>query len=499
MWMFLLGWIGLVAVTVLEDRYKIAGGYPMVFYFCGISLGTFLTFLECLALPRKSEYAKNRVRHRDDIARQESEPSSTLIAPSAEEQTAIENPSGYGEEEEPTEATPLFRDDRRTTFAHYARPGEDPDSAAGVHSATPPEKANGQEQQWAGALNHWTWLLQMLLLGPINVILLGQVGLLLTSAISQTGADGNSSLFIYVAIAFLVILILLPLSPFLHRFTYHIPTALLVVFVGTLTYNLVAFPFSANNRYKVYFMQEVDLETGINSVSLSGINPFVQQIISNVPSAAGQHVKCSNDTRGKAGLTKCVWKGLPPKVVPNMPAGTPPELGYLDWLHYNVSRDDDGTGTNQSAVFHLYGRNTRACKLVFNKPISDFSVEGAARDGRFRALPEEVGSKEIRLWRREWERPWDVHVKWSSSLSDGDNGDDDAGKSNRSMAEKVDEGSNGEEKQTGMDGKVVCLWSDANETGVIPALDELRRYLPDWVAITKLTDGLVEGYKRFMI
>lgn len=49
-----------------------------------------------------------------------------------------------------------------------------------------------------------------------------------------------------------------------------------------------------------------------------------------------------------------------------------------------------------------------------------------------------------------------------------------------------------------MDGRVVCLWSDNNEPGLIPALDEIRHYAPDWVAISKLGDGLVEGSKAFV-
>jgi hypothetical protein len=51
----------------------------------------------------------------------------------------------------------------------------------------------------------------------------------------------------------------------------------------------------------------------------------------------------------------------------------------------------------------------------------------------------------------------------------------------------------------GMEGKVVCLWSDDNVEGVIPALDEIRRFAPDWSAVSKAQDGLVEGFKRFVV
>jgi hypothetical protein len=267
----------------------------------------------------------------------------------------------------------------------------------------------------------------------------------------------------------LSILLLSPLSPFLHRFTFHIPTFLFFIFVGTLTYNLVAFPFSANNRLKVYFIQTVDLESGINRAALSGAQPYVKNIISQIPSAMGKRIDCSDATRGRAGLTTCTWEGIPPRVVANVPDSVPPSLGFSDWLEFNVSR---AAGVNQ-AHFWLYGRNTRACKIVFNGSISDFTVDGASSDDRFQRVPFR-GSQEIRLWRREWEKPWDVNVRWPISEGKADGED-------------------------GIDGKVVCLWSDDNETGRIPALDELRKFAPEWVAISKLADGLVEGEKKFMV
>jgi hypothetical protein len=49
----------------------------------------------------------------------------------------------------------------------------------------------------------------------------------------------------------------------------------------------------------------------------------------------------------------------------------------------------------------------------------------------------------------------------------------------------------------GLDGKVACLWSDANDPTTIPAFEEVRRYMPTWSIATKLSDGLVEGFKVF--
>ena len=301
------------------------------------------------------------------------------------------------------------------------------------------------------------------------LIIIGQVGLLVVDAISQTGVDGSSLLLPYMLIAVFSVMLLLPLGPFAHRFTYHIPSFLFLVFIGTLIYNLVAFPFSANNRYKAYFIQTVDLETGQNEVALLGLEDYIRPIISAIPSAAGQSISCVSREEIRSGLKYCSWEGIAPRVVPNFPAGTPPEKAYAKWLSYNVSRT---TGQNL-ARFNISAQNSRACVLRFDRPIKGFNVLGGSRDDRFDPVPE-MGSDQIRLWHRDWDRSWTVDVEWP--VSDGKQPGDE-----------------------GLEGKVVCLWSDDNVEGVIPALDEIRRFAPDWSAVSKAQDGLVEGVKRFMI
>lgn len=475
LWMFAGGWLVLVAVAVLEDRFKIGGGYFMVLYFAAIFISTLIAFLELFGLPRKSNYADAVEDHGERTQaspRSNSMSSGRLLAPPADEQPPESIEGDGNPEEEATESTSLLRNDRQTTFAHYTSPHEAvvDDEVDDDLSEQKQNRVFGDEQPWSWSLPSWTWLLQFLLLAPIVVILLGQIGLLFTSATDQTLSDGNSVLAVYIIIAVFTILILAPLGPFLHRYTFHIPTFLLLVFAGTLIYNLVAFPFSPTNRLKLYFIQTVDLDTGINEVSLTGIgDPYLMETINNLPSSAGRHINCSPSSTGKAGLTKCAWEGLPPRVVPNTHPEVPPKYGYSEWLSFNVSRN---VSTNE-ASFHLSGRNTRACKIVFNSPISDFSVDGSGEDNRLKRVSEE-GSKEIRLWSRTWEKPWDVKVRWA-----------------------VSEGKQAGEE--GLDGRVVCLWSDENETGIIPALDEVRHFAPEWVAVTKADVGLVEGSKAFLV
>ncbi|KAI9742813.1 MAG: hypothetical protein M1818_003542 [Claussenomyces sp. TS43310] len=482
LWGFIIGWAILVVTTVFEDRFKIAAGYIFVFYESAIFLATLISFLELFALSSKAKYGKVAASEQDStVLVDRLSDSDALIAPGADE-----NPG-----EEPTETTPLFRGshgngDRphATTFANYghrSHGGEDEAEDDEIVSTLPKVlfslddsqvsklKPYGAEQEWSSKLPTWTWLLQFLLVGPFMIIIVGQAGLLVVEAVSQTGPDGSSLLAPYMITAFFSILLLLPTGPFIHRFSYHIPSFLFLAFVGTLLYSLLAFPFSANNRYKAYFQQTVDLETGINEVKLSGLETYIRPIIATLPSAAGQTITCGDDNPARPGVKSCSWEGLAPKVVDNTPDGAPPEKGFADWLSYSITRQP---GEN-SARITLSGKNTRACVLRFDRPIKDFNVHDSGTDNRLDRVPE-TGSNQIRLWHREWDKPWTVDVEWN--ISEGKQSGDE-----------------------GMEGRVTCLWSDNNVQGVIPALDEIRRYAPPWTAITKIADGLVEGSKPFIV
>ncbi len=472
LWMFVGSWLVMIVATIFEQRPKVAGVYFVFFYFAATFLATTISFMELFGLPRKSDYA-DEVENEEERAatpRTGSISSERLLSPSAGEQQKRNAEQNGDEDEDATESTSLLPGGRQTTFPHYssAHPDRNEDEQ---HGTDEKKKHNvyGDEQAWSSSLPTWTWLLQFLLLAPIVVILLGQIALLFTYAAYQTLQDGSPPLLVYMGIAALSILILAPLGPFLHRYTYHIPTFLLLVFAGTLIYNLIAFPFSPSNRLKLYFIQRVDLDTGINRVSLTGLgDPYLSEAIHSLPSAAGQKLECSKSSV-RRDLTECAWNGIQPQVVKNTHPLVPPMLGYANWLTLNISRNS----SKPEAHLHLWGRNTRACRIFFNKPISDFRVLGAGNDKRFQRVAED-GSSKVLLWSRTWEKPWDIDISWDVEEHDGEGG-------------------------AGIDGRVVCLWSDDNETGVIPALDEAKLFLPDWVAVTKTDDGLVEGSKGFMI
>ncbi|KAK0846792.1 hypothetical protein LTR03_006676 [Friedmanniomyces endolithicus] len=466
-WLYIVSWIALVAATVGENNFGLGSGYLIVVYNAAVFGAVLISYLELFVLPSKAKYAEHVLDAVDETrSRPGSQSSRTLLAQS-DRASSIRGPAV--EDDETTESTSLLRgrDTRHQgTFTHHGKRRQPEEE--GLEDSDDPFliKAYGDEQAWSSSLPQWTWILQFLILAPINIILVGQMALLLTSALHQTPADGNAVLPIYLIIAGLAILLLLPLTPFLHRFKYQVPTLLLLVFIGCLVYNLVAFPFSREARMKHYFIQTIDLDSGKTNVTLAGLDGYVQDIIAELPSAAGKPLHYSdNHQYSRNGLQSCSWSGLAPRVVPEQPALAPfsnktRKHGPQDWLDYNV------TFTNNSAAFSIRGRNTKMCRLVLDTPVIGVEIEDAATDPRASPVAEN-GSSQVRLYSRTWDKTYHVNVTWDEGV----------------MAK-------------GQAGRVACSWTES-EHGEVPALDEIRRFAPFWSAVTKAGEGLVEGYKRF--
>ncbi|KAF3905670.1 hypothetical protein ABW21_db0208243 [Orbilia brochopaga] len=473
-WLSAIAWLLLAACATAQDRLDVGGLYFTIFYYIATALALLLALFDFFALPPTS-HIYNAILHTsvdiDDDDRR------SLIAPSIDERP---------EDEEPTEHTSLLRDASNLGRGRHIgrRPNshgslsigasstlptletnedDEPDCGAGVHCA---QRQYLHEQHWSRGLPRYTWLLQILLLVPIPVILTAQVALIVGTSIAQTGADGNSPVLAYVLYAFFTVLILLPLLPFTHRWTYHIPAFLVCIFTATLLYLLLAFPFSWNNPLKVYFMQNVDLHSGANTVNLVGVRTYLPGLITqNLPSAwkSSDGVHCTDDY-ARVGLHRCSWTGLPPNVVP----GTP----MKKWASVNATLIENATDTSATRHVRLdiISKNSRGCRVLFDRKVSQISVIDPTGNGK--TTPHgppigDAGTDHLRLWTREWNRGWTVDVQ-----------------------EK--------DVREPLKGRVECLWSDANNAPEeLPALDEVKRFLPRWAVVSKLEDGLVVGTLKF--
>lgn len=488
-WLFAVAWVSLVAVTVFEDRFQIASGYYVVFLNSALFLTTLVSLMEQFALPDIKTWGQDFRDDHEALDRDDND----AIAPSPGEYDGAasdEDADDEDDREPPSANTPLLgrssRDGterRRTTFATTYRTSIAPaaaDTASEV--AAPPSKrkhnrdvgAFGKEQAWSAKLPTWTWLVQFLILGPFLIIVVAQIGLLLTDATNMTGTDGSNPIIPYLLIAICSLLLLFPLMPFMHRITHHVPLFLLCVFVATLVYNLIAFPFSETAKYKAFWQQTINLDTGTSVVKFGGIEPYLRLILAELPSAAGREITCAQSST-RVGVTDCAYdgSGIPPNVADNLVDGVPPLTGYADLVTLKVAPEAEPG----RATITVDAKNTKSCYLKFARTIKKFAVRGGTEwDDRFGRMPHS-GLGHVLLWRREWDTPWEVDVEWDADAITDD----------------------GEKTTLGLDGNVTCIWSDINTPGTIPALDEAIQYAPAWAVITKAAAGLVEGTKSFMI
>ncbi|EJD06808.1 Zn-dependent exopeptidase [Fomitiporia mediterranea MF3/22] len=420
---YIFWWILLVVATVLVDKRRIAGMYFVTFFHASTLAALLLGFIEHFTLPSAQEGSSRNA-------------------------TAAVNDDDDGndgaEPEESTERTPLLGENGLAI-----RKSEiDEDNVIGL------------------------WFLQYLLAVPFPVILITQLGVMLMNALPQTLADGSPAKTIYLSISIISILSFVPLLPFVHKLHRTIPYALVVVLIVTILYNVFAFPFSENSPFKIFFQQTIDLESGENTVRLSGMEPWLSRwIVPEVPSSWGSTTAdtCGHKDDLRYGMPSCRWSGLEPHVATKSPE---------KWITVKTNGTAPGMGT-----ISISGLETRNCRVYFDKPVTTVSVQGSSGTVQEEFPLPEDGIRELRLWSRTWGRTFEVSVAWNVDAEDAD-GDSDSEEEERNADAQA------------LTGRVACEWA---ESAGIPALEEVVSFLPKWAGVTKRTDGLLEGYKTFRL
>lgn len=477
-WLFTFGWIAQVCAAVIEDRLNYGFMYPLAFFQSAVFVSLLITLLEQLALLRRHDFALqlHDAHQANDIsATRASEPEPAA----SEEQTTeteTENP-----EEDPTEITPLragepgYGSNTQTSFADTYRRAVADDSPAPPRMRT--YKPYHQEQTWSGRLPTWTWIIQFLLLAPVPCILLGNLALIAMSSLNMTGTDGGSLNAPVLALGAMSIFLLVPMTPFIHRVTHHLPMFLLCVFAGTFIYNLTAFPFSDSHRFKCFFQQRLDLDNNTNTVTITGIEEYSRRVINALPVSSGKTIECFPSLL-RSNLQDCEFDGsaLPPNLVEGK---RPDELISLKSLN---PLSDNKLSIQVDAV------DTRVCHIFTHRPVRSFSVEDATHtDERFGKQLRQL--QRIDLWRRDRNRPWNVTIDFEV--------EDSRARSNETKKET------NQVQSSLIDGQVdillTCMWSDANAAGTVPVLDDMLRYMPTWATVSKSGVGLVEVYKWFTV
>jgi hypothetical protein len=287
-----------------------------------------------------------------------------------------------------------------------------------------------------------------------------------------------------------VVQVLLPLLPFVHKVHRLLTVVALFVFIASTTYVWLAPPFTPNARIKVFFAQKVDLTNVTSAVSRPQLTRAITQL--NVIEGYGARLTATlpsswssiDDSEGgqcianklRRGLTTCEWP-VPPALLPSIASAKDGDKGR--WLVANVTRLGP-------ASFHveMEGIQTRACSIsVDNHGIRRYrartrreggTTEISAGDPTTWTAVEVPAEKEIHLltlWARAWGSKFDVEFDVDPDTEQG-----------QIIA-----------------GRVSCFWNDGPGGAEMPALEEARRFLPEWVAISKAADGLVEAASGFLV
>ncbi|KAF7295517.1 Peptide hydrolase [Mycena indigotica] len=377
---------------------------------------------------------------------------------------------------------PPHRFFRRVRYAALPQRDDAPPvaEAEGATETTPliyPGAQVRQTQEESGAIG-W-WMLQLALAVGVPVTLVAHISVLLVAALAQTLSDGSPASTVYRAISALVFMMVLPVVPFTFKVHSFVATTCIVVFVITTFAGLSMFPFSAQEPLKVFFQQTVALgdvsspnaEIKLATSTLFGAEkPFVQDLLKKIPSAleTSAELQCVARSTTRLGLVGCSWESelLP---LPS-PGDGLTGAAAARWLTASATR----LGPT-SARFVLAARNSRGCRVSFtNRRVKSHFVHGS--DGGMLPLGSSVseGYADLRLWSREWERPFTVDVEW--------------------------------EGEGGLQGVVACSWAEyasgsigIDGTGRIPAFEELVTFLPTWAAVTKQAEGLVEASYTYSV
>ncbi|KAJ7681779.1 hypothetical protein B0H17DRAFT_942691 [Mycena rosella] len=337
-------------------------------------------------------------------------------------------------------------------------------------SQAPPPRTKEE----SGAIG-W-WILQLILAVGVPVTLVGHIAIMVLPAIVQTLSDGSSAVTVYMTASVLVFMMVLPVVPFTFKVHSGVASLFIVVFIFATASNLLAFPFSQIEPLKVSFQQTVALgnisspyqEITHATTTLVGLDGYVRNlVIPKLPSAIGKDIVCS---KLMSTTERCSWNStlLPsPGTYENESAAA---VGAHRWLKASVTRL-----SSNSARLVVSAANTRGCRLYFdNKQIKHHSVQGADPGilERVRSAPE--GVAELRLWSRTWDRTFTVDVDW--------------------------------EGDSALQGRVACEWAEYESgsvgvvtTAKIPAFEEVLAFLPQWTAVSKMGDGLVEAWGSFSI
>lgn len=317
---------------------------------------------------------------------------------------------------EPTERTPLVTHTR----------------------ANPVDPKHEGEKQISGL-----WMFQFWLGVVFPVIWASQTVLLVMTSLGQTLIDGSAPSTVYLGMALIGFLVVLPLAPFLHAVHFNVTLSLALALVASAIWCLVAPPFTPTYPFKTFYQQLITLDANpvTNKVTLGGL-PWVVPATVESWKPEGE-VECgqSMEVMFRPNLRACVWEGH---------SGAE-GMG----LDFSILR----TSMNH-AILKVTGSNTRSCGVTFDKPVRSIGIRDAA-------APSTTGQpvSEVVLMSRTWNKTFEIGIQFEGDLEGG---------------------------------TVYCKYADARP-GMIPDFDDVLESIPVWATVTKGDSGLVVAKKNWTL
>lgn len=434
-----LTWVFLATTTFLTQRVIIAGLYWIALWNASLLVAAVLGAFEGLWGTGKAG--------RIVLPREESDDDGDDAHPRGRHRQQGES--------ETSETTPLLR--QRTSP---------------THSLVLDETAQDKAYFW--------WIFQFMISMTAPVVNLTTIYTIWIGAMPQTIPEGDWVGMVYAPISLLCFLILLPLAPFVHKVHRVLATVVCLVFIFSTAYAWIATPFTPNSRLKVFFAHRVEL-TNVSATApspqltravtqLNLIEGYGLRLAATLPSSQHYSDDLSKQCgAGDLGPARCEW-AVYPALHPSIPGAKEDS-----WLVANVTRRGPA-----SLRVEIEGVQTRACRIY----VDSHSIK------RYRART--IGSPQV-----DWstfdvpaskERNIHLLTLWARSWD-----------TKKFQADLELDARNKEGAEEQIAGHVSCLWNDGPGGALIPALEEARAFLPEWVAITKAADGLVEARSGFVL
>ncbi|KIM32871.1 hypothetical protein M408DRAFT_20208 [Serendipita vermifera MAFF 305830] len=380
----------------------------------------------------------------------------------------------------------------RSSKSKGTRTARHPDSE-GVSELTEPlletdGLENRQESRSGGVISSYSdvlWMFQLVLTAIPSILLVSPLVLVIASGLGQTIADGSAPAIVYAGLTVLLFLCFVPLIPFAHQISSRLFVIIAVIFVTSTLYNFTAFPFSKHKKVKIFYNQNVDLDSGRKTVTLLGVQPYLRQALRNIPSANAPNSSLSWSTDPIRGLGVASWDSLMPEFSRFTSESSTSDLQALVT---SSSRRLDA----ETAVFTVKGLDTKSCVIIFDQNIVDVHVRrfrqgdgdsgakfgpsvGMSKDTPY-SIPHD-GIPIMTLWSREWDTEFEVTVKWNSTAISSETEGGHSRFSWRSLLPFP------RRKWPTYTGRIGCQWAD-NREGQMKALEELFAFLPEWATIT---------------